>query len=81
MSIVAGLMATRIPILGETATIFTHLDHHAICLGSRPETQLWQPCKYKSQKPAMHNILEFGSLAASDMTKHICNNNIAPFQG
>lgn len=65
MSIVAGLEATSIPIFVEVAIICTHLDHHAIYLGSRPETQLWQPCKYKSQKPAVHNIYELGSLAAS----------------
>ena len=65
-------MATKIQIFGDTAMLFTHLDHHAICLGSRPKTQLWQPCKYKPQKSAMHNRLVFGSLAASDMTKHIC---------
>ncbi len=73
MSIAAGLTATIIPSFGKTATIFTHLDDHAICLGSRLETQLWQPGKYESQKPAMHNRWLSGSLAASDMTRHICD--------
>jgi len=81
ISIAAGLTAIIIQIFAGTAMTFTHLDHHAISLGCRPKTELWQPCKYKSQKPAMHNILEFGSLTASDMTKHVCNSNIAPFLG